>query len=105
MQHSYALAIGLGDIMVGQFQVPLIFRDSDPQLERESRIRSGNYFATVAVELENLAEQTNNDSVSAKIEQLVDELLYAQERYEVIKKASPADTNRRSSNPRHGHLR
>jgi hypothetical protein len=103
MQRSYALPVGFGDTLTGELQTPLLLHDGDFQLERESRIRSNSYFVTIAVELENLSKQTD-DIVTPKIEQLIDELLYAQERYEIIKKESRAGTTRRSLDPPHEHL-
>lgn len=67
---------------------PLVLCDGDLQLERESRARSGTYFETVATELENISTLCSDRLVQSELERLVNELLYVQRRYLVIKKPS-----------------
>lgn len=70
---------------------PLVLCDGDLQLERESRARSGTYFETVATELENISTLCGDRLVESEIERLVNELLYIQRRYLVIKKPTIID--------------
>ena len=84
--NSYVLSIGEGNLLVGEGARPPLVRDTDFQLERESRIRSGSYLETIATELDAIARVTNDSTVTSNLEALVNELLYAQQRYYLAKK-------------------
>lgn len=96
MQSStYSTPIEHGPIVVdGAAAQPSLFNDSDLQLERESRARSGNYLETVATELENLTNTIDDTLVAGQIESLIQELLYVHERYELVKKTSSQFSSR-----------
>lgn len=83
---SYVLSIGEGNLLVGEGQRPPLVRDTDFQLERESRIRSGSYLETIATELDEIARASKDPVVASNLETLVNELLYAQQRYYLAKK-------------------
>lgn len=70
--------------------IPLC-RDGDdgPDLQHEPRLRSGVYLATIATELDNLTGVINDDVITTQLETLVNELLYAQEHYDLVKKRKP----------------
>lgn len=73
---------------------PVVIKDSDLQLERESRARSGNYLETIATELENLTVGVDDELVSSQLETMIKELLYIHERYELVKRTSSQFTSR-----------
>lgn len=87
MDDSYAIPVGQGGVLIGESTQPSLFNDTDLQLERESRARSGNYLETIATELENLTTAIDDELVSGQIEGMVEELLYIQERYQLVKKS------------------
>ncbi len=84
--NSYAFTIGEGNILVGHGPQPSLFRDTDFQLERESRIRSGSYLETIATELDAIARTTKDSAVKSNLETIINELHYAQQRYPLTKK-------------------
>jgi D-aminopeptidase len=84
MQHSYVLPIGFGSMLLGEYNMPLICHDGDPYLERESRLRSGEYFETVATELENISHQVD-DATQKALQEIIDEFVYAQQYYKIVK--------------------
>ena len=87
MQVSYLRFMDFGNLFTSHASAaPLILCDGDLQLERESRARSGTYFETLATELENVSTLCEDRLVTSEIERLVNELLYVQRRYLVIKK-------------------
>lgn len=85
---SYVLSIGEGNLLVGEGLRPPISNDTDFQLERESRIRSGSYLETIATELEMISRGTGDSAVKSNLEKIINELLYAQQRYDLVKKDS-----------------
>lgn len=89
MHASYLGVMDFGNLFTSDTPAaPLVLCDGDLQLERESRARSGTYFETVATELENISTLCNDKLIESEIERLVNELLYIQRRYLVIKKPS-----------------
>lgn len=89
MHASYLRVMDFGNLFTSDTAAaPLVLCDGDLQLERESRARSGTYFETVATELENISTLCNDKLIESELERLVNELLYIQRRYLVIKKPS-----------------
>jgi hypothetical protein len=84
--NSYTLSIGDGSLLVGEGLQPPVFNDTDFQLERESRIRSGSYLETIATELDAIARATEDTAVTSNLQEIINELLYAQQRYHLTKK-------------------
>ena len=86
MGSAYTLSIDEGSILVAEGKRPALFKDTDFQLERESRIRSGSYLETIATELDMIARSANDSTITSNLERIVNELLYAQQRYSLTKK-------------------
>ena len=86
--YDYVLTLGHGNLLVGYGLMPLVCNDTDFQLESESRVRSGNYFETVAAELEYLAVKGDSIIVRYELQHLIDELLYIQRRYKIVKQSA-----------------
>lgn len=78
--------VGFGDIIVGNdVEIPVV-NDGDNQLRWESRVHSGDYFTTLATELENVADQTDDEAVKIQLRTMVTELEYIQMRYQLTQK-------------------
>lgn len=93
--NSYTTPIDNGTLIVDDNAPdPALLKDSDLQLERESRARSGNYLETIATELENLTSAVEDELVIGQIDTMVKELLYIHERYELVKRTSSQFTSR-----------
>lgn len=76
--------IGFGNLLVGSFCLPLVMHDGSTHLRHESRIQSGDYFETIATELENLSELTEDVIVQMKLEDAIEEFEYIQQHYKLI---------------------
>lgn len=65
-----------------------IDEDIDTEMLWAARAHSGDYFMTLATELDKLAQSMTrgNDQEAAQLERLVSELLYFNQNYSVIKK-------------------
>ena len=88
MDDSSAKSVSFGSIVVGisSTESSLVLQDGSSQLHWESRVHSGDYFTTLATELENLMEETNDSATQMKFQALIDELEYIQQRYELVQK-------------------
>lgn len=75
---------GFGNLLMGSLCLPLVLNDGDANLRRHSRAQSGDYFATLATELENLSEQTEDMMVQMKLEELIKELEYLQQKFAIV---------------------
>ena len=89
MENNQITPAGFGSLLIGTDRpalIPLARDGDDPQLEHEPRLRSGAYLATIATELDNLTEAIDDDVITSQLEAIVNELLYAQEHYELVRK-------------------
>lgn len=76
--------VGFGDVIIGnQGQV---LNDGSTQMRWESRVHSGDYFTTLATELEDVANHTKDNVVEVRLRAMVDELEYIQLHYNLKKK-------------------
>lgn len=62
--------------------------DADTEMLAKVRVRSGDYFMTVATELDKLAQSiaSTNDAEAAQLERLVSELLFIDRNYTIVNK-------------------
>lgn len=75
---------GFGDVIIGnQGQV---LNDGNTQMRWESRVHSGDYFTTLATELEDVANHTKDNVVEIRLRTMVDELEYIQLHYNLTHK-------------------
>jgi len=60
--------------------------EEDPEIEfaLESEVRSGDYFVTLATRLDELARQVPDYAARARIEDVVSDLIYLQDRYDIV---------------------
>lgn len=77
---------GFGDVIIGN--QGKILNDGDTQMRWESRVHSGDYFTTLATELEDVANHTKDNVVEIRLRAMVDELEYIQMHYNLKKKQS-----------------
>lgn len=92
MQNSYITPAGFGALLLSTNSpslLPVCHDGDDSRLGHESRLRSGTYLATIATELDNLAAVIDDDVATGQLGTLVNELLYAQEHYELVKRTKP----------------
>jgi hypothetical protein len=63
-------------------------RDGDEEIEftLESEVRSGDYFVTLATRLDELARSIPDYPTRARLEDVVSDLIYLQDRYSIAKK-------------------
>lgn len=61
---------------------------TDDHIDANARVRSGDYFATLATQLDHLADslQSTAPASAYQLEQIVRELLYVQANYSVVKR-------------------
>jgi hypothetical protein len=57
----------------------------DSYVGLEARVRSGDYFVTVASELDQLSQNTGDYAVKVQLENLVSDLIYLQDNFTIIK--------------------
>src|SRR5437868_3783135 len=78
--------LGFGDLLLWSSHLPFFCFDGDAKLRRESRVKSGDYLATVAIELENIAQYTDDKAIKDALQQIIDEFDYVQEYYQLTKR-------------------
>lgn len=78
--------MGFGNILVSSTYLPLVLYDGN-NLRYDSRIHSGDYFETLATELENIADEINDETTKMRLSQMIEELVYIQERYKLTQKS------------------
>jgi hypothetical protein len=79
------------NILLGSSFRNLFLRDSENNSayinqRLEAQIRSGDYFVTLATELDSLASNTTNSYDQSTLENIISDLMYLQDNYEVKKK-------------------
>lgn len=79
-------SIGFGNILVSNSYLPLIMYDGN-NLRYDSRVHSGDYFETLATELENISGEIDDEATKMRLTQLIEELVYIQERYKLTQKS------------------
>lgn len=62
--------------------------DFDAEMLSRARVRSGDYFMTLATELDKLAQNIarSNDADAGELERLVSELLFIDRNYKILQK-------------------
>lgn len=61
-------------------------QDSEIEYALDSEARSGDYFVTLATRLDELARQVPDYAARARIEDVVSDLIYLQDRYDIVVK-------------------
>jgi hypothetical protein len=86
---SYRLPTFTGLISHG-WSMPRFVRDQTEQdmHELDAQVQSGDFFVLLATELDTLGARIINQSVRMRLEDLVSDLIYLQEHYEITKKDS-----------------
>lgn len=79
-------SVGFGSLVTGSGWLSLIIRDGDMQLTYKARMKSDDYFQTLAVEFENLTVDTNDELVQTKLSELIKEFEYLQQHYQLVPK-------------------
>lgn len=92
---SDASVVDFGDLVLDDAGSSLFAMDGDLYLERESRIRSGEYPATLATELENIIKTSSDEPLRKAVQDIIDELSYVQEYYELTRKPRSSLPNAR----------
>ena len=87
---SYQLPTFSGLISHGWQQVAFV-RDAAEDEQRlptelDAQIRSGDYFVTLATQLDVLGSQLVNWNVRSDLEDLTSDLIYLQDNYQILKK-------------------
>lgn len=84
---SSVRSIGFGSLVMGSGWTSLIIRDGDMYLNYKARMKSDDYFQTLAVEFENLTTDTNDELVQTKLSEVIKEFEYLQQNYELVPKS------------------
>lgn len=79
---SYQLPTFNGLLRHGRSRVQYV-RDGDYSLE--AQVRSGDYFVTLAMKLDDLAKTSNEMQTKAALEDVVSDLIHLQDSYTIIK--------------------
>lgn len=79
-------SVGFGSLVTGTGWLSLVIRDGDMHLQYRARVKSDDYFGTLAVEFENL--DTNDEIVQTKLAELIKEFEYLQQNYKLVPKSS-----------------
>jgi hypothetical protein len=86
------LPTGFTGILSHGWQRPKVARDgSEAGQELEALVRSGDYFVTVATELDSLGRETTDYGVKIGLENVVSDLIHLQDNYTIIKKNEQAE--------------
>jgi hypothetical protein len=64
--------------------------DAVAEQEVDVQVRSGDYFVTLATDLDRLSGKVTNHSTRLEIEDVISDLIYLQDHYTISKKRSPA---------------
>lgn len=78
-------SVGFGSLVTGSGWLSLVIRDGDMQLQYKARVKSDDYFGTLAVEFENL--DTNDEIVQTKLAEFIKEFEYLQQNYKLVPKS------------------
>jgi hypothetical protein len=82
---TYTLS-GFTGILAHGWQRPALVKDEAiPNRELEAKVRSGDYFVTVATELDRLSREATDYSVKIELENIVSDLIYLQDHYQITK--------------------
>jgi hypothetical protein len=82
---TYQLS-GMTGLLVHGWSRPEQVRDGiEPYIELEARVRSGDYFVTIASELDQLSQDVNEYGTKVHLENLVSDLIYLQDNFTIIK--------------------
>jgi hypothetical protein len=82
---TYTLS-GFTGILAHGWRKPTLVKDEAiPNRELEAKVCSGDYFVTVATELDQLSREATDYSVKIELENIVSDLIYLQDHYLITK--------------------
>ena len=88
---SYNITAYPGLSLHGQIFGAKMLRDEDESNKQELDVHvySGDYFVTLATELDKISQeiQSDNPNEHLRLQQLIDDLLYMQHKYKIAKKS------------------
>lgn len=82
---TYTLSGFTGAMTHGWRHPKLIKDESIPRRDLEALVRSGDYFVTVATELDQLSRDATDYEVKIQLENLVSDLIHLQDNYVITK--------------------
>lgn len=83
---------GFTGVLTHGWRKPKVVRDGDePYRELEALVRSGDYFVTMATELDSFSREVSDYDVKVGLENLVSDLIHLQDNYTIIKKNEQAE--------------
>lgn len=82
---TYALSGFTGVLTHGWRRPKLVKDEAIPNRELEAKVRSGDYFVTIATELDQLGREASDYSTKIELENLVSDLIYLQDHYQITK--------------------
>ena len=82
---TYTLS-GFGGVMSHGWRRPRLVKDEDvPRRDLEALVRSGDYFVTIATELDQISRDATDYTVKIQLENLVSDLIHLQDNYIITK--------------------
>lgn len=81
---TYALS-GFTGVLTHWQQPKLVKDESVPDKELEAKVRSGDYFVTLASELDQLGQEASDYGTKVGLENAVSDLIYLQDHYKITK--------------------
>ena len=85
MNASYTLPGFSGVIIHGWRRPKLVKDEAIPRRDLEALVRSGDYFVTIATELDQLSRDATDYEVKIRLENLVSDLIHLQDNYIITK--------------------
>lgn len=82
---TYTLSGFTGVLAHGWRRPSLVKDEAVPDRELEAKVRSGDYFVTIATELDQLSREASDYSTKIELENLVSDLIYLQDHYQITK--------------------
>lgn len=85
MNATYTLPSFTGILAHGWRRPRLVKDEAVPRRDLEALVRSGDYFVTIATELDQIGRDTADYEVKIQLENLVSDLIHLQDNYVITK--------------------